>query len=165
MPSFFLPWFLIPRSLCTPSMMQYWLLKNTAIFLLFSQNTALLTKTTYVPSFVITGTAGSSVCFPFRCSFLLFLLWFRNVFPYFPGSSCRLKEPVIIFLSYPHNLTRHPYPFSVCSWIKEVFIMNSTKQQEIALLRYAAIAQSVIFCGQFNTCPSVPLPTPAFALV
>ena len=25
--------------------------------------------------------------------------------------------------------------------------------------------QSVIFCGQFNTCPSVPLPTPAFALV
>lgn len=26
-------------------------------------------------------------------------------------------------------------------------------------------SQSVIFCGQFNTCPSVPLPTPAFALV
>ena len=28
-----------------------------------------------------------------------------------------------------------------------------------------ALPQSVIFCGQFNTCPSVPLPTPAFALV
>ena len=28
-----------------------------------------------------------------------------------------------------------------------------------------ALHQSVIFCGQFNTCPSVPLPTPAFALV
>ena len=27
------------------------------------------------------------------------------------------------------------------------------------------LLQSVIFCGQFNTCPSVPLPTPAFALV
>ena len=29
----------------------------------------------------------------------------------------------------------------------------------------AGKGQSVIFCGQFNTCPSVPLPTPAFALV
>lgn len=29
----------------------------------------------------------------------------------------------------------------------------------------AGLYQSVIFCGQFNTCPSVPLPTPAFALV
>ena len=30
---------------------------------------------------------------------------------------------------------------------------------------YPVPVQSVIFCGQFNTCPSVPLPTPAFALV
>ena len=30
---------------------------------------------------------------------------------------------------------------------------------------YVDPCQSVIFCGQFNTCPSVPLPTPAFALV
>lgn len=29
----------------------------------------------------------------------------------------------------------------------------------------SVLIQSVIFCGQFNTCPSVPLPTPAFALV
>ena len=28
-----------------------------------------------------------------------------------------------------------------------------------------AIGQSVIFCGQFNTCLSVSLPAPAFALV
>ena len=27
------------------------------------------------------------------------------------------------------------------------------------------LAQSVIFCGQFNTCLSVSLPAPAFALV
>lgn len=31
--------------------------------------------------------------------------------------------------------------------------------------RFDDLPQSVIFCGQFNTCPSVPLPTPAFALV
>ena len=33
------------------------------------------------------------------------------------------------------------------------------------LFHEAVPDQSVIFCGQFNTCPSVPLPTPAFALV
>ena len=33
------------------------------------------------------------------------------------------------------------------------------------LISIPAALQSVIFCGQFNTCPSVPLPTPAFALV
>ena len=35
----------------------------------------------------------------------------------------------------------------------------------VAVPSYGGRIQSVIFCGQFNTCPSVPLPTPAFALV
>ena len=39
------------------------------------------------------------------------------------------------------------------------------KQILIAVVAIGVLLQSVIFCGQFNTCPSVPLPTPAFALV
>lgn len=47
------------------------------------------------------------------------------------------------------------------SWIK-------TKKKRTHYIQEEALGgpgQSVIFCGQFNTCPSVPLPTPAFALV
>ena len=38
-------------------------------------------------------------------------------------------------------------------------------REDVALIAPGDRSQSVIFCGQFNTCPSVPLPTPAFALV
>ena len=40
-----------------------------------------------------------------------------------------------------------------------------SKKSPVEVIRHYGPAQSVIFCGQFNTCPSVPLPTPAFALV
>ena len=41
----------------------------------------------------------------------------------------------------------------------------SRPEMKVERVSYDVMTQSVIFCGQFNTCPSVPLPTPAFALV
>lgn len=46
---------------------------------------------------------------------------------------------------------------------KDVVIDKKTRIQNRTIR--GGHVQSVIFCGQFNTCPSVPLPTPAFALV
>ena len=46
------------------------------------------------------------------------------------------------------------------------YIEDVTEEiEKVSDIRIPARHQSVIFCGQFNTCPSVPLPTPAFALV
>ena len=52
------------------------------------------------------------------------------------------------------------------------FIVLDNRSGEIRKNEYSALAarlcrrrQSVIFCGQFNTCLSVSLPAPAFALV
>ena len=46
------------------------------------------------------------------------------------------------------------------------FVIYKEKRGPVKYVyRTAVYLQSVIFCGQFNTCPSVPLPTPAFALV
>ena len=41
--------------------------------------------------------------------------------------------------------------------------LNYTQEQLADILGVSR--QSVIFCGQFNTCLSVSLPAPAFALV
>ncbi len=43
--------------------------------------------------------------------------------------------------------------------------VTDVHERDGVILHTCDRAQSVIFCGQFNTCPSVPLPTPAFALV
>ena len=47
---------------------------------------------------------------------------------------------------------------------EDLRFLSRQYSQRISTLTVAKV-QSVIFCGQFNTCPSVPLPTPAFALV
>ena len=47
---------------------------------------------------------------------------------------------------------------------EDLRFLSRQYSQRISTLTVAKV-QSVIFCGQFNTCPSVPLPTPALALV
>ena len=47
----------------------------------------------------------------------------------------------------------------------EIFVEIIKKNIETILKVPYELHQSVIFCGQFNTCLSVSLPAPAFALV
>lgn len=62
-------------------------------------------------------------------------------FSLFSDSSCRLNQPPINFLSCQHNLTRQVwfYPLSFRKR-RQMKSMKQEKQQEIALMRYGAIA-------------------------
>ena len=66
------------------------------------------------------------------------------------------EKVVEIEMERLRTFTNHP--FKVIGDSQMIELQDSIK-------KYGVLNQSVIFCGQFNTCPSVPLPTPAFALV
>lgn len=70
------------------------------------------------------------------------------------------EKPTVIFVT--HDIEEAVFLSS------KIYVLTQrpgTVKAEVPVLLPYDRDQSVIFCGQFNTCPSVPLPTPAFALV
>ena len=68
----------------------------------------------------------------------------------------RDSDEKVVEIERLRTFTNHP--FKVIGDSQMIELQDSIKE-------YGVLNQSVIFCGQFNTCLSVSLPAPAFALV
>ena len=69
------------------------------------------------------------------------------------------------FVDRQYGLTPEDRIFSITDRAIQKKMKQKTEQMKLKPIRVHDLRQSVIFCGQFNTCLSVSLPAPAFALV